>query len=247
LIIGDGRYLGLGLMEPVSTARRDVAVFGLTADPRVAVGDRTALLIAVRRTLMALSRRSDGSVPRLFSGHETDGAPAQSGRHEHLFLAAVDLDGDGRIDRLIVTAPWGCDRSVAPGHGDQALFDRTVSALEVVRAGKLGIVSLTMDAAGAEDDRLVGPAPAWESHTRYIPTRPIRRGDDPVEVLRRDAVAECRRRGLPAPQVELLNHPNAASGQVAVRLRLSFAVSVVGPIILGRDSHKGGGLFLAAS
>jgi CRISPR-associated protein Csb2 len=245
LIIGDGRYLGLGLMEPAREARRDLVIFGLAAEPGVAISDRSALLSAVRRALMSLSRRSDGSVPRLFSGHETDGAPAQSGRHEHVFLSAADLDGDGYIDRLIIIPPWRCDRSVQPDRGASALFDRTVSELEVVRAGKLGIVSFAGNAADVEDRRLVGPARIWESHTCYGPTRPVRRGDNPVEVLRRDAAAECQRRGLPAPVAELLDHSSDGYGHIHGRLRLSFAVGVLGPIILGRDSHKGGGLFLA--
>ena len=247
LIIGDGRYLGLGLMQPVSDVRCDVAVFGLAAEQRIASAERMVLLSAVRRALMSLSRRSDGSVPRLFSGHETDGAPAQSGRHEHVFLAAADLDRDGRIDRLIVAAPWRCDRSVQSRPGDAALFDRVVTALAVVRAGKLGVLSLAMDAAGAEDRRLVGPARIWESHAGYSPTRPVRTGDDPVEVLRRDVMAECRRRNLPSPEVELLDHSSCGCGNITGHLRLSFAAVVLGPVILGRESHKGGGLFLAVS
>jgi CRISPR-associated protein Csb2 len=81
LAFGDGRYLGLGLMQPVGDAWRDVVVFGLASEPRISTADRGALLGAVRRALMSLSRQSDGAVPRLFSGHETDGAQAQSGRH----------------------------------------------------------------------------------------------------------------------------------------------------------------------
>ena len=248
LIIGDGRYLGLGLLEPVSHARSDVVVFQLAAaEPRVATGDRIAFLSAVRRALMSLSRRSDGSVPRLFSGHEADGAPAQSGRHEHLFLSTADFNGDGYIDALIVSAPWRCDHSVRPAPGDATLLDRVVTSLEVVRAGKLGIISLAMDAAGSDDGRLVGPAHIWDSHTCYSPTRPVRKGDDPVDVLRRDASAECRRRGLPMPVIELLSCSSDIGHRVTARLRLSFAAAVKGPLILGRDSHQGGGLFLAST
>jgi CRISPR-associated protein Csb2 len=243
LIFGDGRYLGLGLMQPVD-AWHDVLVFGLAPDPRVAAADRGALLDAVRRALMSLARRGDGSVPRLFSGHEPDGAAAQSGRHEHVFLSAADLDADGYIDALIVSAPWRCDHSVRPNRDEASLFDRVVTSLELVRAGKLGIVSLLSPAA-AEDARLVGPARVWESHAWYSPTRPVRRGDNPVDVLRRDAAAECQRRGLPMPILESLDHSSDGCGHITGRLRMSFAVGVFGPIMLGRDSHAGGGLFLA--
>ncbi len=109
LILGDGRYLGLGLMAPAVEARRDVLVFGLARDARIANADRTELLQAVRRALMALARRDDGSVSPLFSGHETDGAKAGSGHHRHIFLAAVDRDRDGFVDEVVIAAPWACD------------------------------------------------------------------------------------------------------------------------------------------
>jgi CRISPR-associated protein Csb2 len=245
LIIGDGRYLGLGLMEPVPAPRADLAVFTLASEPRITTGDRNALLNAVRRALMSLSRRDDGRVPRLFSGHEEDGAPAQSGRHEHVFLSAADLDEDGYIDTVIVAAPWRCDRSVHPSREDRALFQRVVTSLEVVRAGRLGVVSLEMDPCGGDDVRLVGPTKIWASHAWYSSTRPVRRGDDPVDVIRRDVTAECRRRGLPVPEVELLDRSSGTGRNAAARLRLTFATAVSGPLALGRDSHHGGGLLLA--
>jgi hypothetical protein len=111
-------------MAAIGDAGADLKILGLANEPRFSIADQTTLLITVRRALMSLSRRRDGSVPRLFSGHETDGAPIQSGRHEHIFLAAADLDRDGRIDRLIVGAPWRCDRAIQPGGSDPALFDR---------------------------------------------------------------------------------------------------------------------------
>jgi CRISPR-associated protein Csb2 len=245
LILGDGRYLGLGLMEPISDNWRDLIVLELAENTRVGVDYRTPFLQAVRRALMALARRGDGTVPRLFSGHEIDDTPARSGRHEHIFIAAADFDGDGLIDRVIAAAPWRCDHSVRPGRGDSALFDSVVSSLEVVRAGELGVITLNADVDGADDLGLARPAQAWQSHTSYRATRPVRQGDNPLDVLRRDVAAECGRRGLPKPDVEVLDHAGGANGRVAGHLLLNFAVGVAGPLLLGRDSHQGGGLFLA--
>ncbi len=244
LVLGDGRYLGLGLMAPVKDAWRDVMIFSVPPETRVAVTDVTALLRAVRRALMALSRNSDGSVPRLFSGHEAGGAPANSGRHEHVFLSGADLDGDGYIERLIVAAHWACDRSVQPRRGDPACFDRVVSSLEVVRAGRLGVIPLVLRAASSTDSALIGPAREWESHTRYCPTRHASRGKDLASAIVQDVTTECERRGLPRPEAELQEltaGPNG--GGITARARLRFAVAVEGPIMLGRDSHMGGGLF----
>ncbi len=243
VVIGDGRYLGLGLMAPVKDAQRAVMIFSLPPETRVAIAHKAELLHAVRRALMALSRSADGTVPPLFSGHETDGAPARSGRHQHVFLAGADLDGDGHIERLIVAAPWACDRSIRPRPEDPACFDRVVSSLAVVRAGKLGLIALNAAAAGSV---LFGPSRIWESHTLYHPTRHAGRGKDPAAAVLRDVVAECERRGLPRPEPELRDITTGPNGGIAARLRLRFAVAVEGPILLGRDSHKGGGLFETA-
>ena len=64
--------------------------------------------------------------------------------------------------------------------------------------------------------------------------------------LKLDIIVECERRGLPRPEVEILDlaaGPKGGTLQASVRLR--FAVAVRGPLLLGRDSHAGGGLFAA--
>jgi CRISPR-associated protein Csb2 len=114
LVLGDGRYLGLGLMAPVKGNWRDVMVFPLPADARIRVDDRLNLLRAVRRALMSLAQTRDGAVETLFSGHEPDGAKANSGGHRHVFLAVADRNRDGYLDELIVAAPLACDRSARP-------------------------------------------------------------------------------------------------------------------------------------
>jgi len=248
LLLGDGRYLGLGLMAPVTDAWRDVMIFSLPPDGRVAAADRTDLLRAVRRALMALSRDDKGNVPPLFSGHEADGAPATSGRHKHVFVASADLDHDGRIERLMVAAPWICDRSARPGWGERAAFDRVAASLDTVRAGRLGVIALGPPEAPSPADALIGPSRVWASETPYRPTRHAGRGKNLAEAIEGDLLAECARRGLPRPEVEMLEviaGPNG--GHLAANARLRFSVAVKGPILLGRDSHAGGGLFAAQS
>ena len=244
LVIGNGRYLGLGLMAPKKDALHDVLVFSIASETSVAIADTTALLHAVRRALMALSRDDNRHVPRLFSGHEREGAPARSGEHDHIFLAADDADGDGRIDRLMVAAPWACDRTTKGSRASRSCFDRVSRKLAHVRAGRLGVFNFGPARVMAADDPLLGPACVWESRTTYRPTRHAGRGKDPNTAVLRDVIAECERRGLPKPEVELLElnvGPNC--GGLAARVRLRFAVAVEGPIMLGRDSHRGGGLF----
>ena len=244
LVIGDGRFCGLGLMAPQKAVLHDVLVFSIGPETNVSTADAASLLYAVRRALMALARDDNGRVPRLFSGHEREGAPARSGGHDHIFLAADDADKDGRIDRLIVAAPWACDRTTKGRREDRACFDRVSRGLIHVRAGRLGVLNLGPASALAPSDPLIGPARRWESRTAYRPTRHAGRGKDPDTAVVRDVIAECERRGLPKPEVELLElkaGPNG--GGLAARVHLRFAVAVEGPIMIGRDSHKGGGLF----
>ena len=244
LVIGNGRYLGLGLMAPQKDALHDVLVFSIAPEANIATADATLFLHAVRRALMALSRDDNGHVPRLFSGHEREGAPARSGRHDHVFLAADDADGDGCINRLIVSAPWACDRTTKGRREDRACFDRVSRKLIRVRAGKLGVLDLGIASILSDGDPLIGPARVWESRTAYRPTRHAGRGKDPKTAVVRDVITECERRGLPKPEVELLElNIGANGGGLAVRLLLCFAVAVGGPVMLGCDSHKGGGLF----
>jgi CRISPR-associated protein Csb2 len=247
LLLGDGRYLGLGVMAPVERAGRDAFIFSLPP-LRVSVTHRTDLTGAVRRALMALSRDARGDVPRLFSGHEVDGSAARSGRHEHVFIAAADIDDDGYIDVLMIAAPWACDRSLPARRRDRQLFDDVVSSVERVRTGRLGVIELNGLRSPSAASRLLGPARHWESHTPYHPTRHAGRRQDLDGAAVIDTIAECTRRGLPMPRVELLEvTAGPYRGAIAARTRLEFSVAVEGPILLGRDSHGGGGLFLSGA
>ena len=234
LVIGDGRYLGLGVMAALKDALRDVVSFGIAPQANIAVADGPALMHAVRRALMSLARDGNARVPRLFSGHEDDGGRAATGHHEHVFLAANDEDGDALIDRLVVAAPWACDRSGAPPtQRDRVLFDRVVSALAEVRAGRLGVVTFERPAELTSGDPLIGPARVWQSRTHYRATRHAGRRKDPATALVRDVITECLRRGLLVPEVELLEFsavPNG--GGLLAQLRLRFAAAIYGPLLL---------------
>ena len=239
--VGDGRYLGLGLMAPKRVPGPPVLAFRIVADPPLVADNRLPFLQAVRRALMALSRDNKGEVPRMFSGHEADGGPAASGRHEHLFLGSVNIDGAGHVGGLVVAAPWAGDRSVPAERRDEAMFARVVGRLKQVRAGSLGLVELAPVDAPA---RLLGPHCIWHSSTPYRPTRHAQRGKSPADAVIADVIAECHRRLLPRPEVEIdaLDF-GKNGGHVEARLTLRFATAVDGPLMLGRDSHLGGGLF----
>ena len=246
MIIGDGRFCGLGLMEPV-THYDAVLVFELDTRSRMAPEDRPALLRHFRRALMALAREDDGRVGRLFSGHESDGRRDSAGHHAHVFLAADGATEDDSITRLIVAAPWAVDRRARPRSGEGRRFADVARRLTELNAGRLGRFENLVARPVCDDDPLLGPATTWVSSTPYLATCNFRKREDPGSTIEMDVRAECRRRGLPAPlEVGVLDvDAGPRGGRPAARLRLRFAVAVRGPLLLGRDSHAGGGMFHA--
>ena len=249
LVIGNGRYLGLGLMAPRKNVWHDMFAFALPAEANVHVSDVRALLLAVRRALMALSREKSGRVPRLFSGHEDNGPPARSGEHGHVFLVADGVASGGLITRFIVAAPWAADRRTEPGRDGRRRFDETTRRLTELRAGRLGRFDHLTAEPVADGDPLLGPASTWMSETPYVATRNLKMRDDLTATIKLDIAAECHRRGLPMPTSVDVPDVNAGprGGRPHANLRLQFATAIWGPILLGRDSHTGGGLFHALS
>ena len=200
---------------------------------------------------MSLARDDSGGVGRLFSGHEPDGRSDSAGHHAHVFLAA-DGDGNenGSITRLIVAAPWAVDRRArrTPGR-ERRLFEDVVRRLTELGAGPLGRFHGLVPEPMNDGDPLLGPATLWSGRTPYIATRNLKKRDDPTSFVTADVLADCRRRGLPSPtEVEVLDVTSGPrGGRPAATLKLRFATAVHGPILLGRDSHAGGGMFRAAS
>ncbi len=241
LVVGDGRFCGLGLFEPV-VDYQDVLCLQIPAN-RVADDQYPKLVHALRRALMSCARDDDGGVPRLFSGHEGDGKPdGSSGGHNHVFIAADA--SDGWINRLVVAAPWAVDRSLWSPARQQRDFTDTVNGLDMLRAGRLG--AFPMHAVALRDgDSLIGPAKRWRSARPYLATRNMKKKDDLEAVVSADVQRQCQRLGLPAPErIDVLNASvGPRGGRPTATLTLHFAAAVRGPLLLGRDSHRGGGMF----
>ena len=242
LVIGDGRYLGLGLMAPVKE-RRDVFAFnapGLSeaASPEV-------VCRAARRAVMSLAQRELGArrLPSFFSAHGDDGSP---GRDEGSHLA---FGFDPARQLLLIVAP----RVPLVGTEEErrgrqlgrqrhlAVLERALREFTFLRAGAAGVADL-QPAYLEPEDELLAPAKVWTSRTPYRVNR-HRDVGDARQALLLDVVAECARRELPAPEVTV--------GDVWARPRigleghvmLAFRVAVAGPLLLGQNRHFGGGLF----
>ena len=246
LVIGDGRFCGLGLMEPISS-NFDVFSFDVGAQTRITSKDQLALIRHFRRALMALSRDEAKEVGQLYSGHAPNGAPARSGTHDHVFLHADNAHGEGTIGRLIVAAPWACDRRAKSSRRSRRLFQQVIGEMTELRAGRLGRFENLIAKPVEDGDPIIGPALEWIGRTPYVATRNLKKRDDPTSVIKSDLVGECVRRGLPKPDRIDVQTVSAGpkGGRPTAELKLRFAVAVRGPLMLGRDSHYGGGLFHA--
>lgn len=232
LLLGDGRFTGLGLMRPVTEVP---GAWQLRADP--ALPNRPeALARALRRAVMARVQQEIGrsDLPAYFHGHEHDGTALSLGDRHHLAFAA-----DPEQERLLILAPHLADRR-APTVEERRhirLLERALSSLTTLRAGSCGAFDLSARPM-SEDDRVLGYAASWSTLTEYRLTRHPRR-ISPVAAASEDVVAECRRRRLPPPEVEVLKR----SGGLTFHLGLTFPQPVSGPLLLGRTAMLGGGLF----
>ncbi len=241
--------------RPMVTALPTVARFLIDSPAPPPLTEAILVGDLARRSAMAwYGRLHGGGASPSLSGKDRDGRPLQG--HRHASYLATDEDADRRLDHLTVVVPAGLER------GEQ-------DALASVRTLELGRgrppVRLVLVGFGGRDafrTPLFGPARRWRSHTPFIPVRhPKLRGpqgakelvDGPIEQL----VLELSRRGLPQPTrvrylrggrwLEFrLHRPRHEPPEGAHGFEIEFDEAVRGPIVLGRSSHFGLGIFLPA-
>ena len=241
LVIGDGRYLGLGLMAPV---RRTEGVFAFgIADGLTDQVEPLGLTRALRRAVMARVQENMGeraTLPDFFTGHATDGAPSRSGWHEHLAFAF-----DAPRKRLLIVAPHILERREASKNESQHLrtLEDALEDFRELRAGVAGKLALVSNAVDLSCDPLFTRSSTWESVTPYRVTRHAK-FSDAAAALEGDLLAECRRAGLPRPLIEVAKTFAKPGVGLFGLAKLRFHGATAGPMLLGRDRHFGGGLFV---
>ena len=246
LLLGDGRYLGLGLMqpdEPMPGILEFTIREGLTdaAEPLIVARAARRALIARVRDFLPRGR----AIPSYVTGHEEGGRPSRSGFHRHIAVAA-----DLPRRRLLYVAPTWLQRhgvrwrDVSEQH---VLVEQALEGMEILLAGNAGRLVIAPSTPDAEHDPLFAPARVWESVADYQLTRYRRRLTD-AQALKSDILVELRRRAWPAPEtVEVLSVHRGPRGALSGRLRITFATVQTGPLLLGRTAHRGGGLFARAA
>lgn len=229
LLIGDGRFNGLGLLRPVADAG---GAFALCLAHPVR-GDEEAFAKSVRAAIMGKVRDtlSSDELPAYFTGHAADGAPLRGGGRAHIAVLP-----DWPRQRVVILSP---DRLARRASTDEErahtkLLRRSLFAMSEVKAGRLGRHKVRA-ADLYDDDPLVASASRWTSVSPYQMTRHPRR-EPAADALPADVVAECARRQLPPPKVEIVSE----RADLRFMLHLTFPHPVTGPIVLGRSSARAG-------
>lgn len=244
LLLGNGRYLGLGLLRPAE-APRGVIAFSIESGLE---REATASLVsqAARRAMMARVQADSPRepLPAYVSGHEVDGGPASSKHHRHVAVVA-----DLAHSHILYISPHKLQRNGVDWKDvarDHRKAERAMEGMDILRAGKAGRLVLSPTIVDEQDDPLFAPARIWESVTPYDITR-HRRHSDNKEALRLDVISELQRVGWPriAPaDVEISTIRCGQRGGLSGRLRLVFPTAQAGPLLIGRTMHRGGGLFV---
>jgi CRISPR-associated protein Csb2 len=242
LLLGSGRFLGLGLMSPVRPCE-GVLAFDV-ADGLTPTAEPSDLTGAMRRAVMARVQATLGSrvrLPAYFTGHNPDGSVARSEETPHLGFA---FDPIGT--RLLVLAPHLLDhRQPTVGELEHwRTLEESLADLSVLRAGMNGLLKLRANPVTIGADPLFATSRTWECVTPYQVTRHAK-GVGAAIALVSDVVIESQRRGLPVPQVTPVELHGQRGIGIIGRVVLTFAVAVNGPLLLGKNRHFGGGLFKA--
>jgi CRISPR-associated protein Csb2 len=241
LVIGDGRFLGLGVMAPI-VSQEGVYAFAVTSGLEHGV-EPTGVARALRRAVMARVQEEVGartSLPSYFTGHERDGSSTRNGSH-------LAFAFDAASARLLVFAPHLLEHR-EPGANERshlAVLARALDEFSELRAGNAGLLSLRHVPVDASRDPVFALSRCWRTTTPYQVTRHAKRVG-PAEALAVDVRAECRRSGLPTPTVSAKHSRGVPGRGLTGELELEFASAVNGPILLGRNRYFGGGLFVAA-
>lgn len=239
LVLGDGRFLGLGLMVP----RVDHGILAFAVDGGFdARVDTIGLARALRRAVMARVQAELGpaaELPAFFHGHAPDGAPARAHRSSHLAYVV-----DAPRSRLLVVPPHMLDGFERPRREDAehlATLSRALDDFTVLRAGVAGVLSLRRVRLDV-DDPLLRASRRFASIADYVLTRHAKRVSA-VDAVIADVRHECDRRRVFAPDVRVTSVRGVAGLGVVARAELTFARAVRGPLVLGRTRYLGGGLF----
>lgn len=219
----------------------------------------------LHRHLVGIAIKQLGQCPSELTGKDQQRQPLKT-PHQHAHIAALDLDGDQRIDHFLIYAPMGLGNVAQEAiRRVRQTYTKGQDAMRLALAanGELHALAQEIDALGP----FVRSAKRWLSSTPFVPPRYLKpRGTNTLEGQVR---SELALRGFAAPltvrtiavasddehvaEAQRQRHFNRIRGKLppkqdaAFTLELVFDRPVAGPIALGYASHFGMGLFVAVS
>ncbi len=212
----------------------------------------------VRRAL--ISRRVDTSHSEAITGKMADGTPLKGHEHAHYF--AVDENGDGRIDQVMIYAPCGFSKEDTEALGAMKPITRRGNRPDV-RMVLTGLGNLEQFQSHVP---IFAKAHRWRSVTPFSLPRFANRGggkpprprDLPEAQLQRELTARgfpqairiTRTEGYESRQRPLVRWLDFQTrrfkgdeGYGLAGFEIEFAEAVQGPLALGFACHFGLGLF----
>lgn len=244
LVLGDGRFLGLGVMAPLNNV--PVIFSYVVAEGLSEAFTPEEVAQALRRAVMARVQATIGQrtqLPSFFSGHEEKSSRRAAEPHLHFTV-------DPHDGTLHVIAPHVARRCAA-SRTERAHLDTLQTALanfNELRAGRSGILTIEAHPPNLEQsDGLFTSSSTWHSVTPYMVTRHAKKTTAHDAIIE-DVKAECATAKLPVPTSVTVENVKGIPGKgLSGFVRLTFPRVVQGPILLGRSRHLGGGLFRATA
>ncbi len=235
VVLGDGRFLGLGLFRPIE---RSPGVFAFAIEAGFSHPEPVRLAKSLRRAVMARVRDTlyPRHLPTYFSGHTKAGAPADSQANPHLTFVF-----DPERKRLLVIQPELFGRSTLQSARQTRTLESALQGFENLLAGADGHLRLCQIDVEIDSDPLFAMSRTWDSVTPYEVNRHLKKSTADETIIA-DVQAECQRRNLPPPIITNLKW-TARSRGLQGTMRLEFPHPVAGPIVLGKTRHHGGGVF----
>lgn len=195
-------------------------------------------------------------------GRNEVGEPLKGHRHSHVL--PVDLDGDGRLDHIVVFAPMGLGaRAQRAVRGVRRTYMKGgVGELQIAVAGGGALNEFRASGGGVARAvvGLLGPtagAASWVTVTPFVPPRHLKKTGRASLVGQIEA--ELKGRGFPRAKIDVLDWTGETLAlrhfvrrrqrgpqpplDTGFAVRLLFDEPVAGPICLGYGSHFGLGLF----
>lgn len=240
ITVGDGRFAGLGVMAPPvreRTAKRvdgdDVLVLSIDAGLEESASS-TGIADAFRRALMARAQEYLGNkpLPAWLTGHLWNGDVVRDERGRLRLVADLDRQ------RLLALVPMFSMGEHAENREEVIAALSTMRELKAGAGGRLLLRRVPLD----DHDVLFSSGRRWRTVNDYLVNRHDHGRNLPTLIVN-DVRAACARQRLPVPDVDVLSTSIVKGAGIFAKLKLTFAIDVVGPILIGRNRMLGGGLF----